>query len=35
MTLAEAVAFALVAPAFALVLRASWRSRTVAPKETE
>jgi hypothetical protein len=35
MTFADAVAFALVAPAFALVLRACWRSRTAAPKETE
>jgi hypothetical protein len=35
MTLADTVAFALVAPAFALVLRACWRSRTVAPKETD
>ena len=35
MTLADAVAFALVAPAFALVLRACWRTRTVAPNGTE
>lgn len=32
MTSAEALAFALVAPAFALVLRASWRFPNAAPR---